>query len=287
MIGLVLDGIGRLLARSCLDRPVFIVGTGRSGTSVLLQALGQHPRVVPMPGEAPFLSSIGGDAALFEYADNARYYRESLTVERAYLFGQLARLGLEAAGGRHYALRQFLRAWRGRRGWHSRPSHWCAKAFPPERAARGLVLVYPHARFLYIVRNGIDVVASMSQFHGFRHLSFAEHCRAWAAGVEKYRYLEQFPHGMKLRHEDLVADPGAFFGRVYPFLGIPRDAAAETFVATSVIHPLDQPTREVSGTQAIFQARPPAWHAWTPEQREVFTSLCGVSMKECGYELPF
>lgn len=36
-------------------RPVFVIGTGRSGTTVLLEALGAHPNLLAAWGEAPLI----------------------------------------------------------------------------------------------------------------------------------------------------------------------------------------------------------------------------------------
>lgn len=81
----ITDSIGRMLARQVEDRPIFVVGGSRSGTSVLLHALGKHRRIYSFNGEDPFLTDIGGMVYNLEFADERElaYYRNSLRIDHA------------------------------------------------------------------------------------------------------------------------------------------------------------------------------------------------------------
>ena len=162
----MLDVIGRLLCRPFFEHPILVVGTGRSGTSVLLQALGKHPQIYALPGEAPFLTSIGGAAFLFEHAENRSYYLASIKVTKDYLYDQLRRLGFEVAAGPHYGLKRLFKGLVGAADTPLRRRFWCAKSFPSEKVTDGLLALYPTVRFVYIVRNGCDVVHSRTKFKG-------------------------------------------------------------------------------------------------------------------------
>ena len=85
--------LGKSLTRRFFHHPIFIVGDSRSGTSALLQALGKHPLILSMPGEAPLITSIGGMAHLFEFADDITkgYYLQSLKFTKTYLYRNLRR----------------------------------------------------------------------------------------------------------------------------------------------------------------------------------------------------
>ncbi len=283
----MLDIPGRILSAPFFERPILIVGTGRSGTSVLLQALGHHPKIYALPGEAPFLTSIGGAAHLFEGADNRDYYRDSLKVGRPYLYRQLRRLGFEVAAGPHYGGLRLLKGLIGRAPFPLGRRHWCAKTFPSERVTAGLLAIYPSARFVYIVRDGCDVVHSRTRFKGFSHQDFRQHCINWAEGVEKYRHLRSLPQCRSTTQEALLADPGACFGAIFDFLCLPSHPGPEAFARSNLIHPLDQGTRSGTDPRKALEERAPAFAHWTAEQRALFKEICGVSMAELGYEIPF
>ena len=165
----MLSTFGRLLSAPFFHRPIIVVGASRSGTSVLLQALGRHPLIYALRGEAPFLTSMGGAAHLFEHAHGRKYYMESLKTSKEYLFDQLRRLGFEAAAGPNYGLRRLGADMFSRRESPLGRQYWGAKTFPTEAVARGLISLYPAVKFVYIVRNGADVVQSRTKFEGFRH----------------------------------------------------------------------------------------------------------------------
>jgi hypothetical protein len=263
-IEMLLDTVGRLLTAKFLPNPIFVVGTGRSGTSVLLQALGRHPKILSLSGEAPFLTSIGGEAALFQSRETGEYYRSCLKTDLGYLHGTLGRLGFEVSAGRHYGLKTVARAWWRDRSPPWAKTFWCAKTFPPRVVSEGLSAVYPGARFVYIVRNGLDVVHSMTRYHGFSRESFETHCRNWASGAAAYRHLAECPAGIKVRHEELIDDPEALFRRICAFLGIADAPQSARFVRTTLVHPLDQGSRQVGEVKAVLRARRPATRIGTP-----------------------
>ena len=85
---------------------------------------------------------------------------------------------------------------------------------------KGLLAVYPNAQSLYIVRNGVDVVHSMTKFHGFRDKEFTNQCQRWSDSVKNYRYLTQHNNALFLKHEDLVSNPNVFFSSIFKHLNL-------------------------------------------------------------------
>lgn len=282
----MLDLLGRALSATFFPNPILVVGTGRSGTSVLLQALGRHPAIFDMPGEAPYLTSVGSSAYLFEGHADHRYYLESLKPTKAYFYDQLRRLAFEVSGGPHFALKLLVKRLleRGRsplgRRW------WCAKTFPERESTEGLLALYPRLKVIYIVRNGCDVVQSMAKFKGFSDEDFETHCRRWTEGVEKYRYLLTLPQALVVTHESLLGEPEAFFTRVLDFLGLPQHPGPAHYAKTTVVHPLDMATKHAADPKAELAARQPAAATWTSQQKALFERLCGTGMRELGYEVP-
>jgi hypothetical protein len=287
LINPALDAIGWMFVSHLLDNPILVVGTGRSGTSVLLQALGKHPQILSLPGEAPFLTSIGGEAWLFEGSDAQEYYRASLKMELAEVYNELKEFGFRMAAGKHYGLKYVLNNLIKNREWPWKKRFWCAKSFPPESAAQGLISVYPGIRFIYIVRNGADVVSSMVKYKGFSFKPFEAHCEAWSAGVRKYKFFENYDLAIKIRQEDLVENPELCLSRIQKFLGIRESAEPANYIKTTVIHPMDEPSRAVGDIKAFMQKRTPGYENWTEEQRSIFKAICGSAMAAEGYALPF
>ena len=282
------DFLGKFLIKKCIDNPILIIGTSRSGTSVLLQALGKHSEIIAFPDEAPFLTSIGSDASLFNPElnnKNSDYYCSSLKTDINYFHNALARLGLETAGGKHYALNECVKAlWREKR--FKQKKHWSAKTFPPAIVASGLLLVYPNAKFIYIVRNGIDVINSMTKFHGFRDKEFENHCHNWNDSVKKYHYLTDNKNALFVRHEHLVSDPKGFFTAVFNFLNLTVDPLCIRFVSETLVHPLDQPTQHQQDVIKQLKDRENPFKSWSITQQETFLAICSESMTELGYPLP-
>jgi hypothetical protein len=282
----MLDCVGRMLSAPFSSRPILVVGTGRSGTSVLLQALGRHPQIFGMPGEAPYLTSLGSAAQLLEgHADHA-YYVESLKVSKSYLFKQLRRMVFEVAGGPDHAWRLMTEGLLRRGSSPVGRRFWCAKSFPGPDAAAGLLALYPSLRFIYIVRNGCDVVHSMSKFDGFAHEDFETHCRRWAQDVEKYRYLVVLKQSIVATHESLLAEPETFFERLFTFLGLPSHPEPARFAMTTLVHPLDHSTMRGVDPRSEMQRREPVWQKWTQSQRDRFRDICEAGMRELGYSIP-
>ncbi len=281
------DFLGKMLTKSFFDNPLVVVGAGRSGTSVLLQALGQHPLILSMPGEAPFITTTAGGAYLLEYAENTRYYEQSIKVSKEYLFDVLRRLSFEVAAGRHYGLKIVLNCIRGGDLYLLRKRYWCVKTFPGPDTSKGLLKLYGKAKFIYIIRNGCDVVQSMSKFSGFCQQSFEKNCKDWTDSVKKYRYLLDHESSIVIHHERLIEKPAEVFSSIFAFIGIGYHDKPAHFIQSTLVHPLNKPTQKGVDVKGILSKRKLSYEDWSLEQREAFKEICGSAMKEVGYEVHF
>ncbi len=283
------DSMGRFLARRVEDRPIFIVGGGRSGTSVLVQALGQHREIYAFTGEDPFLTDIGGMMYNLEFADERElaYYRNSLRVSHQHIYTHLKQLAYESAFGPHYGLRSMLRDTRSGAFNAFTKTHWCAKTFPVERVAQGLLRLYPQARFILIHRSGIDVVNSRTQFHGFKELDFRKQCEEWTQNVQNFSYLMTFERSTTVRHADLVDNPEGVFRHIQSFLEMAYDPGPATFAQTTQIHPLATVSNETNvDVRTVMANRPKVFDQWTAEQQAIFREICSEPMDRLGYAVP-
>ena len=273
---------------ACLQPPVFVVSCARSGSSALCQSLGQHSHISMAEPEGPIIKNIG--ALAFDYALGrlASYYRSSVQLTekefrqtlQSLCYRSVFRANPETPD--HESGHPFRRP--------SQPAgqgirYWGAKAFPDKQAADGLLWLYPDARLIYLYRNGIDVVHSMSRFGMFRNLTFAERCQWWRGNAANYDYLRTFGRAVTVRFEDFLNDCASVFGRLFDFLDLPSHPGPGRFATTTLVHSLDRATMLTNPHEEISK-RPSPWQAWTREQRDTFTDLCAETMAHLAYPMP-
>ena len=83
----MLDWMGKTATGRFFNSPIFIVGGSRSGTIVLLKAMGRHSQILSTPSENPFMTDIGGMAHSLEFCDEVekQYFRETLRIPHDYI----------------------------------------------------------------------------------------------------------------------------------------------------------------------------------------------------------
>lgn len=282
------DRIGELVTRRCILHPVFVVGAGRSGTSILLKALGLHPLILPTWGEASLIGLFAAFGEALEFSDSKDYHAKNLNVPKDYLYQHLRRLCFEYVMGPHYGLgdttvRALIRDSISIR----QKRHWCAKTFPQVSEYGGLLQLYPGVKFIYIIRNGINVVHSRTEYHGFRHLDFETQCQAWAEAIDIFHFLVTAEAALEVRHERLVADPEGFFHDVFGFVGVDYHEEPVSFVRNNMVVQMDGRSKAGVEVRQVFESRKPPYESWTPEQRAAFKDVAGDAMRKVGYEIPF
>ena len=275
-------------------RPIFVVGTGRSGTTVLLEALGAHPNLLAAWGEAPLVRDFGRLAQAFTADDTDGAYLRATNClsDRRYL-ATLRQLAFETTFGQDGGLYRRCRATAERLVKYRKSplrlrliSHWCAKTFPDEQSFQGLLVMYPQTRFLWIVRNGLEVVHSRTRFKGFESIQFAKQCRTWANSIDTYSWVARTDRALELRHEDLVSDADAFFNRVHEFLGLRPHPGPARFAKSTLIHPLDRKTEAQIDVKEALGQREAGWRRWSDEEKKTFLEICGGAMRTLGYRIP-
>jgi hypothetical protein len=163
---------------------------------------------------------------------------------------------------------------------------WGTKAFPDEEAAEGLRWLFPNAKFIYVYRNGIDVVFSMSKFHSFTNLTFEARCKFWANHSFRYEFLRNHESSLAIRFEDLVQDPEETISKMCAHLNVPIESAPLELVSENLFHPLDGPN-VLANPKVVLGSRQPAYTTWSAEDRELFRSICKDAMALLNYEIPF
>jgi hypothetical protein len=185
--------------------PILIIGSARSGTTMLRLILDSHPRI-----------SCGEETHLLQTMEPAlgKHWRllDRYGFPREYWSTRLAAFYGDAMA--EYAAR------RGKARWADKdPSNTLVLDFAGE--------LFPDAQYVHLIRDGHDVVASHRDRWGYR--SGARAARgAWRKYVEAARaFGARQPAGRyhELRYEALVADPETELRALFDFLGEAWDPA--------------------------------------------------------------
>lgn len=260
-----------------VSTPVFVTGIGRSGTSAVLKALGEHPDFALSSafGEAPFIHSFMQFLAEFEDGPRATdYHRKNYKVD-------------ERTRGRIF--RRMLTALHAPASKEEpeRTAYWTSKISIRKETVGKFELVFPDFRVLYIIRNGIEVVNSSRNFAGFSALDFEALCRRWNGSLESNRFLECRADCAVIRHEDLVRDPQAVLGAAFERLNVAPDPAPARFIAGTVFNSSFQDGSSSAEANSVFAERlTSAWEAWSDPEKAIFRTVCGAAMEHYGFRIP-
>lgn len=271
------------LGRRLIGTPVFLVGCARSGTSIFGEALAAHPRVAYL-FEA---SSIWN--TLVPERDDHRLTAEDATPE--------------VAAAIYEALADARRELRGDVLVEKNPKHVIRIPF--------LHALFPEARFLHLIRDGRDTVASLMfrnrgpewghlQVPGWRELlvryEMANHIRCahqWHYAVSAARRDAAAQRAIaardlyrEVKYEDLVRRPEEVLRSVCDFLALEPDPAVDAFLLKiqdetrdsyharrQVRHFVDNHRRRIGRYRENLE----------PKQLSEIMAVCGELLEELGY----
>jgi hypothetical protein len=268
-----------VLGQSRLDRPTFIIGCGRSGTTILGTVLSHHPAVTYLNEPRELWVRCTPAADIWSPEARARG-------------GSLA-LGAAAAS---WATRRRLRRLLARRAERSgRPR--LVEKLPINSFRLGFIdAALPDARYVHIVRDGVEVARSIAHWCRDKEwfgaddykwqllVAYAERqaryrdlpalCRDdYARGLLEWRlsedaaleFLGALPatRHLQVRFEEFVRAPGDVLARIERFLDLEHSVAARRFVETDVTGP----------------SRPPA----APPDPALTERIAGPLLRQLGY----
>ena len=220
--------------------PFFVIGSPRSGTTMLRLMLTMHPRLV-VPPECGFLLWLQPQFGPWNRGDfsdesNQIEFCRAVVTSRKFQTWQLSEkeviTAVEASRPESYAdaCAAIYRLFASHEGkpdaiWGDKNNYYLAHI-------ANIKELYPWARFLHIVRDGRDVACSYrevmaqsrtSPYHPDLPVAIADIARQWAGDVQSIRtQFAALPgnHALETRYEDLVSDPEQELGRICDWLGI-------------------------------------------------------------------
>jgi hypothetical protein len=231
-------------------RPIFVGGTGRSGTTITGRLLGAHASYHMIGTEVRFITGSGGlcdlaadrtDFDTFAGRLLEKWYvrgpRKGLhvVVAREVIEGLLPSLRDELAGDRWVAARTFAHRLLDPIAVAHGASGWVEMTPENVRRPSGLLRLFPTARLVHSVRDGRDVACSVARMT-WGPSDPVEALDWWANELEfAFRSCQVLPadriHVVQM--EDLtINDRERTYGALLAFLELDEDASQREFFAT-------------------------------------------------------
>jgi glycosyltransferase involved in cell wall biosynthesis len=271
---------GRAPVATICPHPVFIIGSPRSGTTVLAHSLAEH---------SEFWVSGESDVFFYLFADRfiERAYQRAMNVPGPRW------LRLEGVSEEEFlahvgmGVNALITSRSEGRRWIDQTPHYTG-------IAGSLAGLFPGASFLHILRDGREVVHSMLNFaDSIPDAAVGSHLRetvAWATDMrsacETWRqhvdtamaFRDERPdRAMVVRYDELVDAPSEVFRGIHQFLGSANEDGPANFLASKRINSSfgRGPRLDAAGI----------WESWDEEERRLFREVAGPTMLRCGFSL--
>ena len=280
----------------------FVVGVGRSGTTLLRLMLDAHPQLA-IPPETHFVPELiererecSGAGELVDAIVAARTWGDfDLDPER---------LRAEVAEARDVA--GVLRAFYGLCAAAEGKPRWGDKTPGYVKRMRPIARTLGEARFVHLIRDGRDVALSRLRRGMGEDKPIADVAELWRRRIENARRQARRLRGryLELRYEDLVAEPEAALRRVCELVELEyepamlgyHERAAERLgelgdlPAEGGRRPRDRGERQAAHALAAGPPTERRTEVWRTEMsgpdRAAFEAVAGRLLTELGYDVP-
>lgn len=228
--------------------PIFIVGSSRSGTTLLQMMLNAHPNIA-MYGEVHYFNEVrklfrrekelSSDSAIDEFFSQRLFkaYHMSLLPKLDQVLektkGRLKKEGVNNSDFFRFLIESFADV-------ESKPR--CGeKTNENIRYIDELMEVFPDAKIIHIVRDARDVVASMINMPWASNDIVANALR-WRAEISNVQRYKGKIH--EIRYEDLLRDPVRVYQGICEFIGEPFSTEMMNYHKTSGEYIVNEPWKK-------------------------------------------
>lgn len=271
---------------STLDRPIFVVGHPRSGTTLLASMLGRHPDIVSTPESlylnivrflvAPALSR--GPEAVLDTIENSPM--RFLVLDRDTLLAAFKELDVLDERTVFQTVLECFRAADGKpRLLEKTPWHL--------RGMDDLFDWFPDARIVWIMRDGRACVASLIKVP-WATSNPTVLARQWVRNIRIGKMLaEERPDQVHMvRYEELIGDARTVMEPVLDFLEVePSEEMFEHDREVRTVKPTETWWKENIG-RPLMSNRAEAWRKdLSPEVISQVESIMGPTLTDYGYAL--
>ncbi len=275
-------------AMSKPQKPVFILGNPRSGTSLLGRMINCHPNIA-VPYEAHIYNTFWLFNQRYEpLSDPARQRRlaldmMSLRVNRFWENPPRIEHVLEAVEREsfHGVFEALMTSWlksRNKPRWGEKTPqngpHW-----------RAISEGFPDAQFIHLVRDGRDCALSWINANFGPKLTYPAAVK-WAAYVDDMQVMKQTlgpQRVIEVRYEDLISDIDTTLHAICEFLGEPYDPAMKAFYKSEDTYMTERRNNEKL-KQPVMTSNTDKWKKKMSERNQrIFEALAGKQLQRYGY----
>ena len=264
-----------------MSRFLFLTGIGRSGTTVLRTSLGQHPQIYYNGKE----NNIVQDLVEVAQRNCTRHSRKVAMVVDQARYEEIFRETIQSLLWPDAARRAL-------------PTLMAAINIEGAHLDH-LLQIFPDAKVVALVRNGIEVVASRLRYESFASHPFKSHCRVWNRSYGVTQWGTNNPDSYRLLRHEWFYQPAVLkqkLNELYQWLNLePSDIPFES-IAGSLRHPTGD-DQSIDGNnfassseqkkRQYFLSKRNRWNDWSEQQHELFASECGEFMKLMNYPIPW
>ena len=249
-----------------VSQPIFVVGSPRSGTSILGFAL-QKTLAYECFAEGHLIP------LLHDLLPNAQQYfvQSPATQLKVMMLSQLDDHLIKAQ--LQNVIKNYYKEFFGPKGFIDK-----TPGIPMIKAIKYVQEMWPQAKFIFAKRRGIENVSS--RLKKFPNVGFENHCQQWKQTNEHWYGLRgQLPSKQYLEVDqyDIQMQTTAIADKISNFLSLmPKQASTLQAVFTTV--QLEK-TRE----NVREKAKSITDVGWTSEQIKQFRAICGNTMSKFGY----
>ena len=271
--------------------PIFVVGTGRSGTTLLQLMLNAHPSIA-ICGELHYFDEIQHIKRLLPSLDSHHsieqlhsYIQRTETASRLLdgerIFGAgIERLKQDPSPSYEkflkYVLEEYAQAEGARRFGEKTPAN--------VRYILDILSIFPNARIVHLIRDPRDVVASRLEMPWASN-SLLVHIVKWRAEVcSASDFSDMTENYMELLYEDLIEQPECKLKKICQFLGEEYSDAMLEFHQTAKNYIRSDISFEKTSNPLNSTALGRWKNDLTGPQVFIIQSMLGPAMKVLGYE---